>query len=171
MPYNFIKYQNKGNNSSVKESILTKLIGYRESMVLIVFTKNESNLTNKYWDMVPDRQKVRMDGRTDGQTEWTDGRTFGRRQNYIPPTSSDDKKIHTFHLVGFSGGLYSFEQENVIFMRKLSYYGQSNLYPQPRFDFLMNIWAATWDFLPCGMCDQQRLRPACAYAQTDQSLC
>ena len=22
-----------------------------------------------------------------------------------------------------------------------------------------------------GMCDQQRLRPACAYAQSDQSLC
>ena len=29
----------------------------------------------------------------------------------------------------------------------------------------------TWDFQQCGMCDQQRLRPACAYAQTDQSLC
>ena len=28
----------------------------------------------------------------------------------------------------------------------------------------------TWDFQR-GMCDQQRLRPACAYAQTDQSLC
>ena len=26
-------------------------------------------------------------------------------------------------------------------------------------------------FLQCGMCDQQRLRPACAYAQSDQSLC
>ena len=39
--------------------------------------------------MVPDGQKVRTDGRTDGmdgQTEWTDG----RRQNYIPPTSSGD---------------------------------------------------------------------------------
>ena len=33
------------------------------------------------------------------------------------------------------------------------------------------IWAATWDFKRCGMCDQQRLRPACAYAQSDQSLC
>ena len=32
------------------------------------------------------------------------------------------------------------------------------------------IWAATWDFQQCGMCDQQRLRPACAYAQSDQSL-
>ena len=28
----------------------------------------------------------------DGRTEWTDGRTHGRRQNYIPPTSSGDKK-------------------------------------------------------------------------------
>ena len=24
------------------------------------------------------------------------------------------------------------------------------------------IWAVTWDFQQCGMCDQQRLRPACA---------
>ena len=37
--------------------------------------------------------------------------------------------------------------------------------------FTHSIWAATWDFQQCGMCDQQRLRPACAYAQTDQSLC
>ena len=26
-------------------------------------------------------------------------------------------------------------------------------------------------FQQCGMCDQQRLRPACGYAQSDQSLC
>ena len=32
-------------------------------------------------------------------------------------------------------------------------------------------WAVTWDFQQCGMCDQQRLRQACAYAQSDQSLC
>ena len=31
--------------------------------------------------MVPDRQKV-----------WTDGQKDGRRQTYIPPTSSGDKK-------------------------------------------------------------------------------
>ena len=42
--------------------------------------------------------------------------------------------------------------------------------------YILNIsrklkWACTWDFQQCGMCDQQRLRPACAYAQTDQSLC
>ena len=27
------------------------------------------------------------------------------------------------------------------------------------------------NFQQCGMCDHQRLRPACAYAQSDQSLC
>ena len=53
-------------------------------MVLIICTKNESNLTNRYWDMVLDRQNVW----TDWLTEWTDG----WRQNYIPPTSSVDKK-------------------------------------------------------------------------------
>ena len=38
--------------------------------------------------MVPDRQKVW----TDGRTEWTDGRTHGRRQNYIRPTSSGNNE-------------------------------------------------------------------------------
>ena len=32
-------------------------------------------------------------------------------------------------------------------------------------------WAATWDFQQCGMCDQQGLRLACTYTQSDQSLC
>ena len=40
--------------------------------------------------MVPDRQKVWTDGRTDGRNGWTDGRAHGRRKNYIPPTSSRD---------------------------------------------------------------------------------
>ena len=44
-------------------------------MALIIGTKIESNLTNRYWDMVPDRQKVWTDRRKDGRTEWTDGRT------------------------------------------------------------------------------------------------
>ena len=46
--------------------------------------------------MVPDRQKVRTDGRKDGRngrTDGMDGRTDRRRQNYIPPTSSGDKKV------------------------------------------------------------------------------
>ena len=36
------------NNSNVKGSILTKLIGYREFMESIICTKNELNLTNMY---------------------------------------------------------------------------------------------------------------------------
>ena len=38
----------KVSNSSVNESILTKLIGYWLSMTLIFYTKNAVNLTNKY---------------------------------------------------------------------------------------------------------------------------
>ena len=33
------------------------------------------------------------------------------------------------------------------------------------------IWAVACDFQQYGVCDQQGLRPACAYAQPDQSLC
>ena len=32
-------------------------------------------------------------------------------------------------------------------------------------------WAMTCDFQHLGMCDQLSLRYACAYAQSDQSLC
>ena len=32
-------------------------------------------------------------------------------------------------------------------------------------------WAASWDFQQCGMCNQQSLGLAWAYAQSDQSLC
>ena len=61
-------------------------------MVLIICTKNDSNLTNRYWDMVPDRQKV-----------WTDGLMHGRRQNYIPPTLSGDKKSTTTEPPPYNG--------------------------------------------------------------------
>ena len=46
LPYNCL-FLNKSNNSSVKGSILTKHIGYQESMILIICTKNELNLTNR----------------------------------------------------------------------------------------------------------------------------
>ena len=39
------------------------------------------------------------------------------------------------------------------------------------FVVIIENWAVTWDFQQCGMCDQQKLRPAWAYAQSDQSLC
>ena len=37
--------------------------------------------------------------------------------------------------------------------------------------YIIINWASAWDFQQCGMRDQQCLRPACAYAQSDQSLC
>ena len=36
---------------------------------------------------------------------------------------------------------------------------------------VIHIWVAKRDFRRCGMCDQQRLSSACAYAQTDLSIC
>ena len=59
-------------------------------MVLIICTKNELNLTNRYWDMVSYRQKLR----TEGMDRRADGQMHGRRQNYIPPTSSGDNNKH-----------------------------------------------------------------------------
>ena len=40
-------------------------------------------------------------------------------------------------------------------------------------DIYADIVPVAWNFKQChsGMCDKQSLRPACAYAQTDQSLC
>ena len=35
---------------------------------------------------------------------------------------------------------------------------------------VIDNWAMAWDFQQCGMCDQQSLRSACAYAQSDLSL-
>ena len=32
-------------------------------------------------------------------------------------------------------------------------------------------WAVTCDFQQCGMCNQQSLRSACTYVQSEQSLC
>ena len=40
--------------------------------------------------MVPDGQKC---GRADGRKKGMDGRTHGRHQSYIPPTSSGDNNM------------------------------------------------------------------------------
>ena len=90
-------YQNKGNNSKVNASNLTKLIGYREFMVLIICTKNESNLTNTYRDMLPDRQKVWTDGRN-GRTDEAKTISLRLRRGII----IDIFLIHK-HLLGPSG--------------------------------------------------------------------
>ena len=40
-----------------------------------------------------------------------------------------------------------------------------------RFKIMSKKWTLAWVFQQFGMWVQQRLRPACAYAQTDQCLC
>ena len=61
--------------------------------------------------MVPDR-------RTDGRNGRTDGRTHGRRQNYIPPTLSGDKKRKTaFPTV-----------KNIVFDRKITFLQSITIY-------------------------------------------
>ena len=36
---------------------------------------------------------------------------------------------------------------------------------------MINIRAVAWDFQQCGICDQQSLRSACTYVQSDLRLC
>ena len=40
-----------------------------------------------------------------------------------------------------------------------------------KFSMARGIWASTRENLSLGVCEQQRRRPACASAQTDQLLC
>ena len=50
-------------------------------------------------------------------------------------------------------------------------YSSDSWYQTEAFHGTKLIWASAWDFQQFGMCDQQSLRSACAYAQSDQSLC
>ena len=59
-------------------------------MVLIICTKNELNLTNRYWDMVPDKQKS-VDGRTDGMD---DGQTDARTTPKLYPSDFVGEKMN-----------------------------------------------------------------------------
>ena len=81
--------------------------------------------------------------------------------------------------------LCSFFQRSVGFTASIACYNlkkkkliNKNTWQVPSFLIFRNIflslwynWAVTWDFQQCGMCDQQRLRPACTCAQSDQSHC
>ena len=66
----------------LRGQFLTKLIGYRESIVLIIHTKNASNLTIMYQDMVPGVQNVWMDIKTD------DAKTISLQHNTPDPLLS-----------------------------------------------------------------------------------
>ena len=60
-------------------------------MVLIICTKNESNMANRYW--YGSRRTISEAGRN------------VRRQNYIPPTSSGDNKRLVLHVLLGCGSL------------------------------------------------------------------
>ena len=47
----------------------------------------------------------------------------------------------------------------------------NSIIQEHEYKILFIIWASAWDFQQCGMCNQQSLKSACAYAQSDQSLC
>ena len=72
-----------------------------------------------------------------------------------------DDKMHLLH-----GTISSINTQTLTWVLQASYFVHKT-----RVCYGRLIWAATWEFRQCGMCDQQRLRPACAYAQSDQSLC
>ena len=61
-------------------------------MVLIICTKNESNLTKEVLGYGSGRTKSE-DRRTDGQTEWTDGRTDDAKT-----TPKESSNAYTFVL-------------------------------------------------------------------------
>ena len=46
-----------------------------------------------------------------------------------------------------------------------------NFTDQYKASLLVSKLVVKWDFQQCGMRDQQSLKSACAYAQSDQSLC
>ena len=191
-------------------------------MVLIICTKNELNLTNRYWDMVPDRQKVR----TDGQTEWTDdAKTIslrlrrGIKKLYNPGALShlvmlsikasigfllfvlmlyipvNNLSVILGHFLVFLGWTSTKQCIKWFAQRTKHIVSSESRTSNPSIPSLTTlyrvsalfimicivntlvvledtyIWDVTWDYQQWGMCNQQRLRPACAYAQSDQSLC
>ena len=77
----------------------------------------------------------------------------------------------------FSIGKRSEEKEILFYLRKYRgwsldlYNGLSQVYLMNRRNRINHKWAATWDFQKYGICDQLRLKPACAYALFAQSIC
>ena len=120
----------------------------------------------------PDTKAGRTDGRTDGRTVrllYASQSSFG---GIIKSQWWARKRIHYLCGCGI--------EKSVPRDHCLSSLGKSRdcKRQSSRWIFLSHphthdgyIWAVTWDFQQCGMCDQQTLRPACAYAQSDQNFC
>ena len=75
--------------------------------------------------------------------------------------------VCSFLVPTFSFALIHFLRFCKILVRKCTYLYKNNKCSQMG----KLMWATPLDFKRCGICDRQRLRPACAYAQTDQGLC
>ena len=95
------------------------------------------------------------------------GVCFSLVGNYYNPSRNSRQLIFTINAVFYIDNLYRFctvflKIRNII-KKKIDQKLQTAV-------LWKVIWAVTWDFQQCGICDQQSLRPACAYAQSDQSL-
>ena len=71
-------------------------------------------------------------------------------------------------------GLFDLKKNHAAFAFDVSWYHKQTVceWPGPAIclSFKHVKWARAWDFQQCGMCDQQNLRSAWAYTQSDQSL-
>ena len=92
-------------------------------------------------------------------------------------------RINLLHLIPFITGSHLMQNRRVVCVSEEEY-TYSNIYiycclviisREGQYYIIGTISqsrrAATWDFQQCCMCNQQSLRSACAYAQSDQNLC
>ena len=103
--------------------------------------------------------------------------------------SEYDQKLHKFYrlqinLLHREEGTLNTDIHNTtketgfLFLSKIGHLRNGITSKQRRFNVdatsfhrCFNIWVAARYFQQCGECDQQSLRSACTYAQSDQSLC
>ena len=100
-----------------------------------------------------------LDGRTNECTHArthtrTDGLTHENVLVFKKKSSQLGKKTYTIQTYGI----------NLILTLLTPYIGSTNVL------IVVSIWASAWDFQQCGMCDQQSLSPACAYAVWSEPL-
>ena len=75
---------------------------------------------------------------------------------------------HYLEILSVKGGCIGWSGSTLV---KITHCWKSHVAAQMRTPVWSSIYASEWDFQQCGMCDQQSLRSACAYTQSDQSLC
>ena len=80
----------------------------------------------------------------------------------IANSQFDIRTVAVYHLIRVKNNLWHSESYRISSFKFQSYFLMH--------DFEYQITYSI-DFQLCGMCDQQMLRPACTYAQSDQKLC